>query len=262
MQLNYRHFPCDNQQGDTVLILHGLFGSRNNWAPLAHQLKKNHEVYALDLRNHGDSGHTDSMTYPEMANDVVSFLEDKNLPRVSILGHSMGGKVGMQLALETPERISRLVVADIAPRNYGPRHDRIFEAVDAIDQALLTSRADAEKLIRDILPDQQLRLFLLTSLARDEDDILSWRTNMHGIRKNYQVLSAPPPAAKEGRQYDGPVLFIAGEQSPYIRESDRPLILSLFPKARIEAINTGHWMHVQQPALFFQLVNTFLLGQL
>lgn len=257
MKLHYRYFPSSNPQGNALLVLHGLFGSRNNWAPLARRLAKHHDVYALDLRNHGDSQHADSMSYPEMANDILWFMQAEDLPEVSILGHSMGGKVAMQIALDTPQRMNKLIVADIAPKSYDPRHDKIFEAVDAIDNALLTSRADADKLVKEIIPDQGLRQFLLTSLSRDDDRILGWRTNMHGIRKNYQAISAPP-AIKAGSQFNGPTLFIGGTQSPYIKGEDKPLILSLFPKARIEMINAGHWMHVQQAEVFFKLVSEFL----
>ncbi|MBN1378434.1 MAG: alpha/beta fold hydrolase [Gammaproteobacteria bacterium] len=257
MKLHYRYFACDKPQDDALLILHGLFGSRNNWAPLARQFARHQDVYALDLRNHGDSQHADSMSYPEMANDILWFLESEGLAQVSILGHSMGGKVAMQTALDAPQRIKKLIVADIAPKEYAPRHEKVFEAVDAIDQALLTSRADADKLIKEFLPDKDMRLFLLTSLSRDEDRILGWRTNMHGIRKNYQAISAAPTVTA-GNQFKGPALFIGGTQSPYVKEEDREVILSLFPKARLEMINAGHWMHVQAAELFFQLVSTFL----
>lgn len=257
MKLHYRYFPSQQPQDCALLVLHGLFGSRHNWTPLARRLARHRDVYALDLRNHGDSQHADSMSYPEMANDILWFMASADLTEAAILGHSMGGKVAMQVALDAPQRVKKLIVADIAPKAYDPRHDKIFAAVDEIDRALLTSRADADKLIKEILPDKKLRSFLLTSLSRDEDDILGWRTNMHGIRKNYQAISAAPDTAKNSR-FDGPALFIGGTQSPYIKEQDRPLILSLFPNARIEMIDAGHWMHVQQAEVFFKTVNEFL----
>lgn len=242
-----------------MLVLHGLFGSHNNWAPLARRLSQYRDVYALDMRNHGDSQHAESMSFPEMAIDVMWFMESEALAKVAIMGHSMGGKIAMQLALDSPRRVTKLIIADIAPRAYDPRHDRIFEAVDAIDHALLTSRADADRLIKDIIPDRDLRMFLLTSLGRDEDRILAWRTNMYGIRKNYEAISAAP-ATTENSRYEGPTLFIAGSQSPYIRQEDHRDILRLFPAARIETINAGHWLHVQEPELFFKLADDFLRG--
>lgn len=257
MKLHYRYFPCDKPQDDALLILHGLFGSRNNWAALARQLSQHQDVYALDLRNHGESQRADSMSFPEMAVDVMWFMESEGLSQTSILGHSMGGKVAMQIALDTPQRVKKLIIADIAPREYDPRHEKIFQAVDAIDHALLTSRSDADKLIKDILPDRDLRLFLLTSLSRDEDRILSWRTNMHGIRKNYQAISAAP-TVRQGSQFDGPTLFIAASRSPYIEDKDHKEIMRLFPQARIEMIDAGHWLHVQKPEQFLELVTDFL----
>ncbi len=257
MKLHYRYFPCDNPQDDALLILHGLFGSRNNWAPLARQLSQQRDVYALDMRNHGDSQRADSMSYPEMANDILWFMTGEDLPEVSVLGHSMGGKIAMQLALDAPQQIKKLIVADIAPKQYMARHEKIFEAVDEIDRAMLTSRSDADKLIKEILPDKDLRRFLLTSLNREEDQILGWRTNMHGLRKNYQAIS-DAPSLSPGKLYDGPALFIAGSQSSYIEEGDRKLILSLFPQAEIKMINAGHWLHVQNPEEFLDLVSNFL----
>ena len=257
MKLHYRYFPCDNPQDDALLILHGLFGSRNNWAPLARKLARYQDVYALDMRNHGDSQRADSMSYPEMANDILWFMTGEDLPEVSVLGHSMGGKIAMQLALDAPQQIKKLIVADIAPREYEARHEKIFQAVDEIDRAMLTSRRDADRLIQEILPEEDLRMFLLTSLRREEDQILGWRTNMHGVRKNYQAISAAP-SFTPGRQYMGPTLIIGGTQSPYITQDDQKLILSLFPNRQIEMINAGHWLHVQQPELFFSLVSGFL----
>jgi esterase len=162
----------------------------------------------------------------------------------------------MQAALMQPEQFTRLIVADIAPKRYPPRHDAIFAAVDAIDRTAIASRQQADELIRDILPDQATRLFLLTNLRRDDDGKFGWRVNMNAIRGNYQIISGPPAA--DGR-YDKPALFIKGGRSPYIKDEDLSAIQSLFPRAELMTIGqAGHWVHTEQPEEFLKIVRKFL----
>jgi pimeloyl-ACP methyl ester carboxylesterase len=262
MQLEYDHYPVAEgaSQGTAagpLIVLHGLFGAAVNWRHICQALLPTREVYALDLRNHGRSPHAASMTFPHMARDVLEFMDVKRLSTCDILGHSLGGKVAMQAALERPERFTRLIVADIAPKHYPPRHDDIFEAIDTIGRNAIGSRQQADELIKDILPDQATRLFLLTNLRRDDAGKFGWRINMDAIRKNYAVISGPPVVP--GARYDNPTLFIKGGRSPYIKDEDRAEMRRLFPRAELRTIEqSGHWVHIEQPAEFLKIIREFL----
>jgi esterase len=258
MQLDYDHYPASrgSPSSEPLIVLHGLFGAAINWRLICQSLQAEREVYALDLRNHGRSPHAASMSFPQMAGDISEFMDARALPPCAILGHSLGGKVAMQAALTQPEQFTRLIVADIAPKRYPPRHDDIFAAVDAIDRTAIASRQQADELIRDILPDQATRLFLLTNLRRDDDGKFGWRVNMNAIRGNYQIISGPPVA--DGR-YDKPALFIKGERSPYIKDEDLSAIQDLFPRAELMTVGrAGHWVHTEQPEEFLKIVRKFL----
>ncbi|HEX5055425.1 MAG TPA: alpha/beta fold hydrolase [Gammaproteobacteria bacterium] len=258
MQLEYDHYPAPpGVTAEPLILLHGLFGAAINWRYICQALQPGREIYALDLRNHGRSPHAASMTFPHMARDVFEFMAAKRLSSCDLLGHSLGGKVAMQAALERPEQFIRLIVADIAPKQYPPRHDDIFEAIDAVDRSTIGSRQQADELIKDILPDQATRLFLLTNLRRDDAGKFSWRINMDAIRKNYSIISGPP--AVPGARYDKPALFIKGARSPYIKDEDRAEIQRLFPRAELRTIEqSGHWVHTEQPEEFLKIVREFL----
>lgn len=258
MQLEYDYYPASaGSAGEPLIVLHGLFGAAVNWRYICQALQAEREVYALDLRNHGRSPHAASMTFPLMARDIFEFMDAHELPSCVILGHSLGGKAAMQAALTQPERCSRLIVADIAPKRYPPRHDDIFEAVDTINRSMISSRQQADELIKGILPDQATRLFLLTNLRRDDNGKFGWRINMDAIRANYEIISGPP-AVTDGR-YDKPALFIKGGRSPYIKNEDWPAIRSLFPGAELQTIEqSGHWVHTEQPEIFLNIVRDFL----
>lgn len=257
MKLHYRYFPCDSADGPPLVILHGLFGSRNNWSAVARRFAQKRDVYAPDLRNHGDSPHSDRMTLADLAGDVGEFLDRENLPRAHLLGHSLGGKVAMQRAFDAPDRLDKLVVVDIAPRRYPPRHESIFAAIDAIDAGRPADRREAEALIEPVITDQASRLFLLTNLSPGEHGRMQWRVNTRAIRANYEAISAPPEV-EAGAAHPGPTLFIRGGQSPYIGDDDEALIQTWFPNAQIQSLDAGHWVHVDAPEAFVALVDDFL----
>jgi esterase len=262
MQLEYDHYsvPEDGTKSaaaEPLIVLHGLFGAAINWRYICQSLAAERDIYALDLRNHGRSPHAASMTFPHMAGDIFEFIDRLQLPPCAILGHSLGGKVAMQAALTKPEQFIRLIVADIAPRQYPPRHDDIFEAIDTINKSAISSRQQADDLIKRILPDQATRLFLLTNLRRDDDGKFGWRVNMDAIRGNYEIISGAPTVM--GAKYDKPALFIKGGRSPYIKEEDWPEIQRLFPQSGLKTIEqSGHWVHTEQPEDFLKIVGKFL----
>lgn len=263
MNLYSQHFPCDNKTQPPLLVLHGLFGSSTNWRMLCKRFSITRECWAIDLRNHGQSPHADIMDFASMAADILEFMDQHNLAACDLLGHSMGGKVAMEIALNHPKLIQRLIVADIAPKAYPPRHQDVFEAISLIDKTDIRHRQDADKLTEKALPDQATRLFLLTNLARDEDGLFRWRLNMQAIRNHYEAISAAPPAAKSGQIFDGPVLFVRGGKSRYVLPEDEKLITTLFPGATITEIeNAGHWVHAEQPETFFTLVENFLANKM
>ena len=258
MKLHHRFYACNAKTSTPLLILHGLFGSNSNWANLARQFSATREVYALDLRNHGQSPHANSMNFAEMTSDVLEFIQAQGLSECDLLGHSMGGKVAMQLALNNPNCLNKLIIADIAPKLYPPRHQHVFAAIETIDNNSIQSRQQAEDLIREILPEQATRLFLITNLTRKDGNQLQWRSNMAAIRDQYAQISAALTTA-DNKPYAGPCLFIRGEKSKYITESDSPDIKQLFPCFRLTTIkDAGHWLHIEQAETFAQVVDSFL----
>lgn len=243
-------------EGPPLVILHGLFGSGMNWNRAARRLADRFRVFTLDLRNHGHSPHAATMTYPEMAADVAGFLDEAGLERAAVLGHSMGGKVAMTLALNHPDRVTRLMVADIAPVAYHhPDHRRLIRAMLHVDIAHLASRREADAELEQDVHEPGIRQFLLTNLEADGDD-WRWRIPLETIDRSLETITGFPDLT--GR-FDGPTLFLHGERSPYVQAEHTHAIRALFPAARIEALpGAGHWLHVDDPEGFLNRTAAFL----
>lgn len=257
--LYFQDYPTESSNTDTLIVMHGLFGSSQNWRQICKQLSESFHVYALDLRNHGQSPHIDGMSYTEMADDLIEFMDAQDIQQAHLLGHSMGGKTAMQAALAYPDRFLSLINADIAPVKYPPRHQDVFAAIDKINNEKPTSRKAADELVKDILPETGVRLFLLTNLNRADENGVNWKINMPVIKANYEDISAVPQAITEGKNYAGPTLIIKGSLSPYIKPEDTALFEHHFPNAEFATIEkAGHWLHAEQPKVFLELVNAFL----
>ena len=256
--LLYSSLSGEDKNGETPLILiHGLFGMGDNLATIARPLAEFFPVYRLDLRNHGRSPRADSMSFPEMAEDILEFMDANNIPCANLLGHSLGGKVAMQLALDCPERVNRLVVADIAPVAYSGNHDEVFAGIEAVDLEATQSRRDAEDVLRRYIDEDGVRLFLLKSLYRNDSGRFDWRLNVAAIKQCYEQLRA---ANQADGVFEGQTLFIKGEDSAYIQTSHGDTIKRLFPHASLKIIQgTGHWLHAEKPTVFNKLVEKFLL---
>ncbi len=253
MPLNSRQY---SSAGHPLLILHGLFGSLGNWNWQSTKLSEHYAVTALDLRNHGGSPHADKMDYAAMADDVLAFMDEQQMGSVYLLGHSMGGKVAMQLALAKPQRIDKLVIADIAPVTYQGEHDQIFAGMQAIDLQKITSRNEADAMLADYVDDELVRQFLLTNLLRDTEGKFYWRINLPVLASSYEQLRDKPSAVGS---YDKPTLFVKGALSNYITDAHKAEIMKIFPAAQLKVImQTGHWLHAEKPQTFYHLVHAFL----
>lgn len=253
-------------EGEPLILLHGLFGSLDNLGGVARRLDNGWQVHALDQRNHGSSPHTDEMDYPAMAADVIAYMDAQGLEQAALLGHSMGGKVAMQVALSYPERVTAIIVADIAPVTYKARHDAVLEGMKRLDLRGIESRQEADKRLADFVEIPGVRQFLLKNLERipadqaaDADQIFRWRLNLPVIDVCYQNLAAAP----EGNgPYNGPVLFLKGADSAYIQEKHQDTIHQLFPAAELKIIEgTGHWLHAEKADTFATLCRSFLESQ-
>lgn len=245
-----------NGSGYPLVLLHGLFGMGDNLASVDRALAEQFTVYRLDLPNHGRSPWSETMTIGSMAQAVQAFIEQQGLGQVHLLGHSLGGKVAMQLALQQPQLVNRLVVADIAPVAYSGNHDAVFAGINAVDLASLASRRDAEAVLAEYIEEPGVRLFIVKNLYRDQAGKFSWRMNVAGLLSNYENLRA----ANTGPQaFAGPTLFIKGALSNYIVEDYRAEIMALFPNAQLKIIqDTGHWLHAEKPEQFNRIVKQFL----
>jgi esterase len=252
MYLHYESYG----DGKPLIILHGLFGSLDNWRTLSRIFARSFQVFALDQRNHGRSPHSDTFNYDVMAEDVRDFILQNGLQTVSLLGHSMGGKTAMQFAVHYPHLVDKLIVVDIAPRAYSPGHDDIFAALLALDPRTLRSRQEANVILAASLPDETLRQFLLKNLEREADGGFKWRIDLEGLRNNYEEILKE---VKTNSRFDKPTLFIKAGNSGYIQEEDVPDITALFPRAQIVTLpGVGHWLHAEAPQVFSTVVLDFL----
>jgi esterase len=242
--------------GPDIILLHGLFGSLENLGRVAALLSEHYTVHALDQRNHGRSPHAESMNYSLMAGDVRAYMDHAQLARAFVLGHSMGGKVAMTLALQAPERVNGLIVADIAPIEYPPHHDEIFRALKSLDLAAIKSRQDANAHLQEFGIHPDIVPFLLKNLTLDKNTGFQWRINLPVIERDYPHLMA---AISSTGMYEGPVLFIAGGLSDYVRKEHEPVIRALFPAFEFKVLEgTSHWLHAEKPETFTGICQRFL----
>jgi esterase len=243
-----------------LVILHGILGSSRNWQSAGKDLAERAHVFALDLRNHGASPHGADAGYAAMTADVLGWLAARGLARVTLLGHSLGGKVAMRLACRRPDAVERLIVVDIAPKDYaGAGRHREFAAMNALDLAPLRSRAEAERRLEAAVPDWALRKFLTTNLDRDEAGRWRWTVNLPVLTAALRELEGNPLDASD--RYGGPTLFVLGGRSPYVAPGEHGLITAHFPAARIETIpESGHNPHLEARAAFGRIVADFLGG--
>ena len=256
IDLNYKEFGL----GEPLIILHGLFGTLDNWQTIAKKLSENFTVFILDLRNHGRSPETDDeFDYQLLADDLAEFMQDHWIYEARIVGHSMGGKVAMQFALNHPDSVKKLVVIDIAPKLYPSGHEEIFDALLSLDLNALEDRKDAEKYLMEKLDnDFGTVQFLLKNLSRKADDEgggFEWKMNLEVLHRDYgNILKAP-----EGDTFHRPTLFIRGGNSNYVKDSDMENIKNLFTEAELKTIEgAGHWVHADKPKELLEALKAFL----
>ncbi len=252
MQLNHKTFG----QGPPLIILHGLFGTLDNWQTLAKRWAEHYTVVILDQRNHGRSPHLDAHSYPLMAEDIKAFMEANWMYEAHLLGHSMGGKTAMQFATHFPDMVNKLIVVDIAPKAYPGGHEIIVEALNDLDINTLEDRKDADSILAKRIPDFGVRQFLLKNLTRTKEGSYRWKMNLPVLTRDYEAILDNITATET---FDGPTLFVRGADSNYIDDGDLPLLQSYFPAAELATVaDAGHWVHAQKPEELFQLVHTFL----
>ncbi|MDO9552433.1 alpha/beta fold hydrolase [Rhodonellum sp.] len=252
MKLNFKK----TGEGEPLIILHGLFGSADNWFSIARDLGKSYTLYLVDQRNHGDSPQSEDWDYEVMAEDIAELMKDEGLASAYLMGHSMGGKTAMFFALKYPEKVRKLIVADIAPRQYPVHHQTILEGLNAIKLEDLKSRKEADDLLSKYISDSGIRQFLLKSLGRDQDGNFIWKINL-------PVITAKIENVGEALDFDGTfvksTLFMGGANSNYINEGDKADIDHFFPDHKIIHLkNAGHWLHAEQPEAVIQTVKAFL----
>jgi len=251
--LSYQQFNAG--EGTPLVVIHGLFGAADNWRTHVVRWSEERHVISLDLRNHGYSFHSPDMSYAHMADDVVALLEHLGVEQAHILGHSMGGKVAAQLALNNPHLVASLILADIAPVPYAPRHQDILAGLNAVDLVNLKSRKQGLEVLNNYESDIKVCQFLIKSLYRTESKEFAWRFNLKTIEEQYQNISAAP----QGTAYQGPVLALKGEKSAYILPEHKSAFASLFPHTQLKVMtDCGHWLHAEKPDLFVRLVSRFI----
>lgn len=268
MKLNFKKLG----KGPALIIVHGLYGSSDNWLTIAKELSDHFEVFLIDQRNHGNSPHANSHTYQDLKQDLLQFMDDQQIGKAILIGHSMGGKTVMLFAMDYPERVKSLLVVDIAPKNYSKISDYSPQTIDhaSIVKAMLTfdlsafkSRTDIDNKLAETISDKRIRQFLLKNLKRDANKQFVWKLNISSISEYLsQIMDGINEDQLTGRKgiTAFPVLFIRGEKSNYITDNDHNLIRSIFPRAEITTIpNAGHWVHAEQASLLVKTIEYFVL---
>lgn len=245
-------------QSTPLLIFHGLLGLLDNWGTFGREMGKYYPTHLLDLRNHGKSFRSDSMTHDDMSNDILNYMEAHHLEKVNLLGHSLGGKAVMQFAINHPEKVNQLIVVDIAPKQYPPHHQAIFNALSHVDFNQDKTRQDVETTLAKYIKERPIIQFLVKNLYYREENILDWRFNLKALTENYNNSVSK---ATDVGIFEGKTLFIKGGKSNYILPEDKILIKNEFPNSEIvEISNAGHWVQVENPKDFEQAVKNFLLN--
>lgn len=253
MKLNFKSYGAE---GDVVIILHGIFGMLDNWHSFATQLSRDFQVFTLDHRNHGRSPHSESFTYEDMVEDLKEFITEKGFDRVSLIGHSLGGKTAMHFALEYPDLVDRLIVLDIGIKMYPQRHDYIFEALCGMDLSRFSSRNEIDEYLSESIHSFPIRQFLMKNIHRDVEKRFSWKMNLAVIRDHYDVLSE---GIRSHVTFPKQTLFIRGANSSYVLLEDMGEIKKIFPLARLITIpGASHWLHAEKPYELLKLVQMFL----
>ena len=254
-------------EGCPLIVLHGLYGSGTNWHNIGKALSSYFTVYLLDQRNHGESPHDPDLNYEAMTDDLREFMDNEKLDSACLLGHSMGGKVAMNFALNYPDRVDKLVVIDIALRSYredfiggqtlqSTIHQKIVRALSGLDIDFIETREEADKQLARDLPQRAVRQFLLKNLKRKGNGEFYWGLNLEAVKANlFQVLDK---VERSGKTFGKPVLVINGSKSGYITEQDKKEFRETFPAVRIEDLDAGHWVHVEQPEELIKLLTQFL----
>jgi len=247
-------FFRESGSGTPLIILHGLFGSSDNWYTLAKTFAQHFHVFLVDQRNHGQSPHSTEFNYQALTEDLDEFVTTHQLERPIILGHSMGGKTAMNFVIKHPDKVSQLVVVDISPKPYPIHHDHILEGLTAINLKSLRSRNEADEILSRHVEEADVRQFLLKNLSRTENGF-TWKIYLKGITQNIDAIS-------DGLQYpgtfEGPALFIKGSRSNYCAPGDEETVAQRFPRARWATLNTGHWVQAERPQEFAETVLAFL----
>ena len=253
MKLFYRHFG----EGQPVIILHGIFGISDNWVTIGRKIAEKFSVYILDLRNHGQSPHSDTFNYVAMMDDLNEFIEEHELEDPIIIGHSMGGKVAMYFALEYPEMVNSLLVVDISMRKYPPRqgHVQMIEAMQSVDFSKVQSREDVEAQLEDEIQSRPIRLFVMKNLVRVGQSEFKWRLNLKAIYENIDNIFE---GVEHFNRFEKPTLFVRGGKSDYIQDSDMEKIYRHFPAAELETIpHASHWVHAEAPDDLCAIISDF-----
>ncbi len=244
-------------KGSPLLILHGFLGMSDNWKTLGNKYAENNfQVHLIDQRNHGKSFHDDDFDYEILAEDVIHYMNHNQIDEAMILGHSMGGKTAMQIATTYAPRISKLLVADIAPKYYPPHHQEIINALLALNLNTINSRGEADKELAKHLSDFGIRQFLLKNLYWESKGKLGFRFNLDVLKDKMEEIGENISSTSV---FNGPTLFLRGDRSEYITPSDEILIKKHFPNAQVETVkNSGHWLHAENPNQFLEKSLSFL----
>lgn len=256
MQILHSKIYGQETLGTPLLVLHGLFGMLDNWGTFGRDMANHYATHLLDLRNHGKSFHSENMSHDDLADDILRYMDEHQISKAHLLGHSLGGKAVMQFAIKYPERVQKLIVVDIAPKAYPPHHQANFKALNAVDFQQVQSRQEVEALLSEYIKEKSVVQFLAKSLYWTEEKKLNWRFNLKTLEGKYTEFVAN--AIKYG-VFDGDTLFVAGEKSNYILPQDTFIIQQQFPKAEIIKIkNAGHWVQAENAKDFYEAVKFFL----
>lgn len=244
-------------EGKPLLILHGFLGMSDNWKTLAGRYaEQGYQVHCLDLRNHGRSFHSQEFSQEVMVQDLIYYCKYYHLDKIAVIGHSMGGKLAMFLAVEYPDLVDKLIVADISVRAYPPHHQDILQALSAVDFSVQTDRTSIQQVISSYISDPGVVQFLMKNVHRVSADQLGYRMNLPVLIREYGQITIGMNADKK---FTKPTLFIRGGKSKYIQEDDKRAIVEIFPDARFETIeNAGHWLHAENPNQFFNFSIDYL----